>query len=450
MFQKAKELFEKGETKQLPWRVERLKKLKATLIEREPHLLDALKQDLGKGTAEARATEIGFVINEINHTLKHIHSWASPVEVSAPLLSWPANAAFCPQPRGVVLIIAPWNYPVNLSLSPLVGAIAAGNTVVLKPSEMAPAVATELSQIITLVFPDGEVATAEGGVEVSKKLLTQPFDHFFFTGSTHVGREVGIAAAGHLSTYTLELGGKSPCIVDHTADLKRAGKRIAWGKTVNAGQTCVAPDYVMAHADIYDDLIHEITKSWKSFFGKHPESSSDYGRIVNERHFDRITSFITNHNARVIGGHSNRATKFIEPTILADVSVDHPSMGDEIFGPVLPVLRWRNEQDIKDIVARNPNPLALYIFSKQRDFRDRIITAIPSGGVSVNHVVHHMACPDLPFGGIRASGTGKYHGKFGFDEFSHLRAVYEATSSFEPSLKYPPYGIAKKILRWLY
>ena len=450
MYQELFELFQTGITRSVEVREKNLRHLKKMILQMEAEILAALGADLGKCDFEGRATETGFVVQEINHAIDHLYEWTRPQEKNVPLMAQPASARVEATPKGAVLIIAPWNYPFHLALAPVVAALAAGNTVALKPSELAPNVSRVISSLIKTAFPDGVVRCVEGGVEVAKNLLSQPFDHFFFTGGTAVGRLVAKAAAEHLSTATLELGGKSPCIVDQSANLKHAARRIAWGKSLNVGQTCVAPDYLLAHQSIHDELVALIIKEWESFYGNDPSQSSDYGRIINDQHFERLIGMISSGRGTVHGGRHDRVARYIEPTLITGVDADHPTMKEEIFGPILPVMTWTTDAAISQVIGKNPNPLAFYVFAKDQKFIDRMLANHQFGGGCVNHIAYHLACPDLPFGGIHASGVGQYHGKYGFDAFTHYRGILAASPGIDLRLKYPPYGKRAKILPWLY
>lgn len=445
-----RQIFRSGVTLKVEHREQILRRLKQEILNFEPEIFDALKSDLGKCEFEARATETGFAIGEINHTLDHLYEWTRTQEGPAPISSQPASTRLIPSPKGTVLIISPWNYPFQLAIAPLVAAIAAGNTVAIKPSEVSPRVSHILKKLIDKVFPQGEVQCVLGGADVADALLKQAFDHFFFTGSTRIGKIVAHAAAEQLAGVTLELGGKSPCVIDATAHMKHTARRIAWGKALNAGQTCVAPDYLLAHEDIHDQLIESIKMEWRSFFGEDPEKSPDYGRIVNHHHFDRLDHMLKTTKGTIHGGRRNRDQKYIEPTIITNIDTHDSSMAEEIFGPILPVFKWNKEADIEAIIEHNPDPLAFYVFTGKPSFADKLLAHHAFGGGCVNHIAHHLGCPDLPFGGIRSSGVGSYHGKFGFDTFTHYKGILSASTRFDLKVKYPPYGNRAGLLKWLY
>lgn len=450
MYQALRDVFQSGITRSVDAREKNLRNLKRMILSMEIEILAALRKDLGKCEFEGRATETGFVVQEINHALDHLYDWTRPKQQHVPLMAQPASAVVEPIPKGAVLVIAPWNYPFHLALAPVVSALAAGNTVALKPSELSPNVSRVIHELIGKTFPDGVVQCFEGGVEVAQKLLAEPFNHFFFTGSTAVGRLVAKAAAEHLSTVTLELGGKSPCIVDRSANLKHAARRIAWGKSLNAGQTCVAPDYILVHESVHDELVDLIKREWRSFYGDDPSRSPDYGRIVNEHHFERLLKILQSGVGIIHGGRHDRVSRYLEPTLITGVGADHLSMKDEIFGPILPVLTWNSEGDLSQIILKNPNPLAFYVFAKDQRLIDRVLASHQFGGGCVNHIAYHLACPELPFGGVHGSGVGQYHGQYGFDAFTHYRGILTASSGWDLRLKYPPYGRRSKLLRWLY
>ncbi len=427
-----------------------LQRLRAMFVEQEDRLIDALVADVGKPRIEAYTTEIAFTINEIDDTLKHLDSWTKPGKVKVPITFKPGSAHLHPEPLGTVCIIAPWNYPVQLLFAPLVPALAAGNTAVLKPSEVTPTVAALIEELVPKYFDANTVAVVTGAVDETTALLEQRFDHIFYTGNGNVGRVVMRAAAEHLTPVTLELGGKSPAIVAADANIKVAARRIAWAKFLNAGQTCVAPDYVLAEDGIEDDLVAAIAEAVTTFYGADPRQSPDYARIVNERHHDRLMKLLDagGYDATVIGGTGDRASRYLAPTVLAGVKPDAAVMDDEIFGPILPVLTVGDIDEAVRFVNDREKPLALYAFSSSDDVLDHVVANTSAGGVTLNHAVLHLAIPELPFGGVGASGMGAYHGKAGFDTFTHYKAVLDKPTRPDPSLMYPPYTNTKqKILR---
>jgi aldehyde dehydrogenase (NAD+) len=437
--------YDAGRTRPLAWRREQLRALRRMLVEREAELLDALARDLGKPRLEAWATDIGVVLNEIDHASKHLRRWTRPTRVKVPLVTLPARARLVPEPLGVVLVIAPWNYPIQLALSPLVGAIAAGNAVVLKPSEVAPATSGALARIL-LEYLDAEtLAVVEGAVGETQALLAERFDLVFYTGNGRVGRMVMEAASRHLTPVVLELGGKSPVIVDGSANLEVAARRITWGKYLNAGQTCIAPDYVLVARDKADQLVELIRRSIFDFYGNDPKASPDFARIVNDAHFTRLSGLLDS-GAAAVGGDTDRETRYIAPTVLREVAEDAAVMQEEIFGPLLPILPVDDVDEAVAFVNRRDKPLALYVFADDRTVVDRAITGTSSGAVCVNATLYHAAVPNLPFGGVGESGIGAYHGKKSFEVFSHAKPVLKKSTRPDPALAYPPYTDKKERL----
>ncbi len=450
LFAELKRNFRAGVTRPLSWRRTQLGRLKALIKENKQVLEQALKADLGKSPFESWVAELGFTINEIDHTLAHLDEWVRPETVSTPLAFQPAHSEIRSEPLGVVLIIGPWNYPVQLVLAPLIGALAAGNCAILKPSEVAGACSTAVAQLVPKYMDPQAVRVVEGAVPETSALLELPFDHIFFTGSTAVGRIVMQAAAKHLTPVTLELGGKSPAIVHSDANLKVTARRLVWGKLYNCGQTCVAPDYVLVHESKKDALVALIRKTVGSFFGADIRNSVDYSRIINERHFDRLVGLLEGQNA-AIGGGSDRDSLFIEPTVLVDVDPASEVMQEEIFGPILPILTYRTLDEAIDFVNDRDKPLALYVFTNNRKTREAVLGRTSSGGAAVNQTVLHLAVPDLPFGGVGPSGMGAYHGRTSFEAFSHRKAIMSKPTVVDPDLLYPPYtefkkGITKRVL----
>ncbi|MBC7903165.1 MAG: aldehyde dehydrogenase family protein [Gemmatimonadaceae bacterium] len=442
--------FESGATRSIQFRKDHLKNLRAALYKYEKPLYEALMKDLGKNAEESWVTEIGFVISEISSTLKSLKEWMAPVRVSTNLVNLPSSSFIMQEPLGVVLIIAPWNYPVNLLLAPLVGAIAAGNCVVLKPSEYAAHTAEVLRTLITETFHPDFIILAEGdGAEVVPSLISNfRFDHIFYTGSTAVGKIIYQLAAKDLVPVTLELGGKSPCIVEKDANISVAAKRIAVTKYSNAGQMCVAPDYLLVHESVKEEFIIELRKSITKFFGEDASASYSYGRIINEKLFDRLTAML--ESAKILhGGRFNKTEKYIEPTIIEGMELDQPVMTEEIFGPILPIITFNSPEQAKEIIARNPNPLAFYIYTSSRKKEKYWLEAIPAGGACVNNSSWHLTNHHLPFGGRGFSGSGNYHGKFSFDTFSHRKAVLRTPTWFDPATKYPPYKGKLKLFKWV-
>lgn len=449
-FRRQKAYFSTGATRDLEFRKEALEKLLGAVKKHEPAILEALHQDLGKPEYEAYVSEVAYLYEEIRFTSKRFSKWAKPERVGANWLLGPARARIYADPRGVVLILSPWNYPFQLLMAPLVGAIAAGNTAMLKPSELAPATSAVIAKLVKETFDPAFISVYEGGVDVSERLLELPYDYIFFTGGTQVGKLVMTAAAKHLTPVTLELGGKSPCIVHEDADLKITSRRVAWGKFFNAGQTCIAPDYVLVHSNVREAFLQEMKARMHEFFGEDPKKSSDFARIINGRHFDRLTSYLQGKRA-FVGGEQDKATKYLAPTILTDATVDDKVMQEEIFGPILPVLEYRTLDEAIRFVNDRPKPLAFYFFSKNRDHQRRVLADVTFGGGCINDTLVHLTTPHLPFGGVGASGMGAYHGKYSFEIFSHRKSVMMKPFFGELPVRYPPYagklGLIRRIMR---
>ena len=427
-----------GATRSVGFRRDMLEKLERAVVSRERELLSALREDLGKAPYESYACEVGMTLAELRCAKSHLTRWAAPKGRPSPMALFPAKSRVVADPYGVALIMSPWNYPVQLTLVPLISALAAGNCAVVKPSAYAPACSAVLKALISDIFPREYAAVVEGGRAENSALLEERFDYIFFTGSTEVGRTVMRAAAEFLTPVTLELGGKSPVIIGEDADLKLAARRLAWGKFLNAGQTCVAPDHVWVPEGMRDALVEELGKQIRALYGENPLESPDLPKIVNEKHFNRVNGLIQREKT-AIGGKSDPVTRRIEPTVLVDVTETDAVMGDEIFGPVLPILTYT---DLEDLLARQqqkPRPLALYLFTRDRRAEERILRMVPSGGVCVNDTVVHLANPNVPFGGVGASGMGACHGKAGFDTFTHYRTVVRR-GALDLPVRYPPYG----------
>ncbi len=444
IIRKQREFFATGKTKDVEWRIEQLKRLKQAVVDAQEAIVNAVKADLGRPDFEAYI-EVA-AIAEINYALKNLKSWVKPKKVPIGIEQLPASAQIYPEPLGVVLIMGTWNYPFQLMISPLTGAIAAGNCAVLKPSEIAAHTSKVIADIIEKTFDPAYIAIVEGGVEISQQLLEEKFDHIFFTGGTAIGKIVMQAAAKHLTPVTLELGGKSPCIVDSDVDLKYAAKRITWGKYLNSGQTCIAPDYLLVDRRIKSELLTEIKKCVEEFYGDDPSQSPDYGRIISSRHFERLEPLL-NDGEIVVGGQSKPEEKYIAPTVMDRVSWESPVMQEEIFGPILPVLEYA---DLKEAIAQinaRPKPLALYIFSKDKQKQQQVLQGTSSGGVCINDTVMHVSVSTLPFGGVGDSGIGTYHGKASFDTFSHYKSVLKKGFRFDPNWRYPPYKNKVSLLK---
>lgn len=442
-----KAFFRSGATKELAYRIKALEKLRDAIRKNEQALFQTLKADLNKSEFEAYATEIGVVLEEFRFTLKNISNWVKPEKVKTPVTHLGSTGYIYSEPYGVTLIISPWNYPFQLAIAPLIGAIAAGNCAILKPSELTPQTSELLQTIITDLFPKEYIAVVEGGVEASQMLLEEDVDYIFFTGSVPVGKVIMEAASKHLTPVTLELGGKSPCIVHDDANVKLAAKRIAWGKFINAGQTCVAPDYLYVHEKIKDVFLDAFREATYELYGKNSLENPDYTRIVSKRHWDRLITFL--HQGKTfIGGGSNEESLTIEPTVLTEITWDDPIMQDEIFGPILPVLEYQQLSEVIDGIHKHPNPLALYLFSENETVQQEVLHQISFGGGCVNDTVYHLASPYLPFGGIGSSGMGGYHGKGSFDTFSHRKSVLKQTTKFDLPYRYPNVKDGLKKLKW--
>jgi len=427
-------------------RIRKLEQLKKVIINNESGITQALKTDLGKSAFESYSTEIGFILEEISYILKHLESWAKVKKVKTPFTLFPGKSFIHPEPYGAVLIISPWNYPFQLSLSPFIGAIAAGNRVILKPSEFAGETSSIIKKIINEVFKEDEALVVEGGLEETQILLKQKFDYIFFTGSTAVGKIIMKAAAEYLTPVTLELGGKCPCLIEESANIDIAAKRVAWGKFLNAGQTCVAPDYILIPRNLQDQFIERLNHYISAFYGVDVKKSADYPRIVNHRHFDRLKELLIPSKI-AIGGQLNREENFIGPTVMKDVEWSDKVMLDEIFGPILPVIPYEDIQDAVKNILNYPKPLAFYLFSENSVKQKAIISMIPFGGGCINDTVIHLANPDLPFGGVGTSGIGSYHGKKSFDTFTHYKSLYQQGTLVDIPLRYPPYNDQK--LTWI-
>jgi aldehyde dehydrogenase (NAD+) len=450
--ERQRSFFSTGATKNILFRVEQLKRLRQIVEANQAEIMAALKADMNKPEFEAYTSEILLLISEINYTLKHLKSWAKPKRVRTPLSLFLASSQIYTEPLGVVLIIGPWNYPFQLAIAPLIGAIAAGNCAVIKPSEIAPHTSQIIAKLIGENFQPEFISVVEGGIETNQSLLAEKFDRIFFTGGTSIGKIVMAAAAQHLTPVTLELGGKSPCIVDAEVDLDLAVKRIIWGKFMNAGQTCVAPDYVLASKAIKPALLAKIQQYTQEFYGDDPQQSPDYARIINDKQFHRLTGLlpsVTGEGKIVTGGNTDASSRYIAPTVLDKVSTDSKVMADEIFGPILPILEYEDLSEAIAFVNARPKPLALYFFSTNKHHQARIIQETSSGGCSINETITHLTSPELPFGGVGHSGMGSYHGKASFDTFSHQKSVLNKSFLVDVAWRYPPYKLSPKILRWL-
>lgn len=435
-------------SRDVSYRMDALRKLEQILKNYESEIGEALKADLGKPFLEAYSSEIAYVKEDLHYVMKRLKKWARPQKVSSPMVTWPARSMILPEPYGNTLIIAPWNYPFQLTVSPLIGAIAAGNTAILKPSELTPKTQELLVRLINQTFPAEYIYCVDGGVEEATKLLDNRFDFIFFTGSTKVGKIVAEKAARYLTPVCLELGGKSPCIVDKNIDLKTTARRIIWGKFLNAGQSCVAPDYVLVHQDVYDKVTKELGTTITEFFGKDPHASDSLGRVVNTSHFDRLQGLVESSKV-VVTSPSVREERFMAPTVMKDVSWNDKVMEDEIFGPVLPLIPYTNlDEAMREIQAR-PKPLALYLFSTDSSVQEKVLSNLSYGGACVNDTMVHLTNPQLPFGGVGESGMNSYHGQKSFDLFSHKKSVMVKPFWGDATMRYAPYtGWKLKLIRF--
>jgi len=435
-----KDYFNTGATQTYAFRLLQLERLKKAVMDSEKILYEALHADLKKTDEDAWATEVGFFLSELNHTIKHLQEWMQPKSVSTNLVNMPSSSYTIQEPLGVVCIIAPWNYPFQLLFTPLIGAIAGGNCAVLKPSEFAPATAKVMAKIVDDLFPNNYMLYLEGdGATVLPPLLTENrFDHIFYTGSTAVGKIIYKYAAEQLVPVTLELGGKSPAVITADANLRVAARRLASPKFSNCGQMCIAPDYILVPTDLKDKLIKELIIAIQSFYGAEAEASEHYGKIINDKQWLRITSYLSEGEI-VYGGKSNREKLFIEPTIMTGIHADAKIMQDEIFGPILPILTYTSKEEALAIIQKNLNPLAFYVFTENKVDEQYWLTNVPSGGACVNNATMHITNHELPFGGRGFSGTGGYHGKLSFDTFTHTKSVLKTPTWIDPSFKYPPY-----------
>ena len=450
--QKMRSYFETGITKSYDFRKKQLQNLKATVQKYEIEIFEALYKDLHKSKEETYISENGFFLEEAGSAIKHLKTWMAPQNVSTNLFNFPSKSFVLSEPLGVVLIISPWNYPFNLLFTPLIGAIAAGNCAVLKPSEMAPFISDVMKRIIEETFEPQYILFTEGdGATIVPELMNNfIFDHVFYTGSTAVGKIIYELAAKNLVPVTLELGGKSPCIIESDADVKIAAKRITMAKFLNAGQTCVAPDYLLVHQTVKEKLVTEIQENIKRFFGSDAQKSDSFGRIINEKQFGRIEKYLQKGKI-LFGGKTAKNDLYIEPTLLEITDTNNIVMQEEIFGPVLPVISFTDMNDAVKIVKQNKNPLAFYLFTSSKEKENNWLNSIPFGGGCVNNAALHLANEKLPFGGRGASGMGNYHGKFSFNTFSHKKSIMKTPTWFDPFIKYPPFtnrlNLFKKVMK---
>ncbi len=438
--------FNSGRTRPIEWRLRQLKAIKTMIKAHQEEIIGALGKDLGKPPIEALVAEVSFMVQEVDHFRKALPGWMKPEKVSTPLPVQPGKSQIVREPYGVALIIAPWNYPFQLTMSPLAGAIAAGNCAILKPSEITPHTSAIIAKLVPQYMDPDCVAVVEGAVPETTALLNEQFDYIFYTGNGTVGRIVMEAAAKNLTPLTLELGGKSPTLVDKDVDLDVAARRIAWAKFFNAGQTCVAPDYVLAHEAIESRLVDKLRATVKDFYGEDPKKSPDFTRIVNSRHVQRLSKLLGSGDV-VTGGDYDAGQNYLAPTILRNVREDSPVMQDEIFGPILPVLKVQNMDAAVEFVNKRPKPLALYVYSSNSEVQKRVIERTSSGGAAINHSIVHLSVPGLPFGGVGPSGMGAYHGRHSFETFSHRKSVLRKPFAFDAPILYPPYTESKT--KWL-
>lgn len=448
LVQKQHQFFNEGNTVDIPFRKKQLKKLKTILKNHEKQIFEALDNDFQKPLFETYSNELFILYQEIDHLLSHIDHWAKTKKVKNSLINFPSKNYIKPQPYGVTLIISPWNYPLQLALNPALGAIAAGNTVIIKPSEHSPNTSGLMAALINDNFDPGFLHFVEGDAKTTQTLLSEPLDYIFFTGSTHVGKIIMKAAAEQLTPLTLELGGKSPAIVDTSADLSLAAKRIAWGKFINAGQTCVSPDFVYAQSSIHDQLCQLLKQEIHSFYGDDPSQSPDFARIVNDKHFTRLVNLIDPENV-FHGGNNDPENHYIAPTIMTDVSWEDAVMQEEIFGPLLPIMSFDNITEVISTLQTKSKPLALYLFSTDKTNQEKVMYNLPFGGGCINDTVAHLGNTHLPFGGMGNSGFGIYHGKTSFDTFTHPKSIMKKSNWLDIPLRYPPYDGKFKWLKKL-
>jgi aldehyde dehydrogenase (NAD+) len=439
---RLRQTFDSGKTRPIEWRLAQLGEIERAMRDHEADFAEALQKDLGKCRFEAVMTEMSFVEQEAKYARKHLRNWMRHTRVRTPMMAQPGRSYIEPEPKGVVLIIAPWNYPMSMVAAPLVGAVAAGNCAVMKPSEVTSHTSAALAAILPRYLDKDAFAVVEGAIPETTELLEQKFDHILYTGNERVAQIVMMAAAKHLTPVTLELGGKSPCIIDKSADIEVAASRIAWGKFINAGQTCVAPDHVLVHRDVATQFIDAITRRIKDFYGEDAAQSPDYCRIASERHAARFAKLLEGQKIHH-GGRVDVASRFVEPTIVLDPPVDSALMTEEIFGPVLPVITVDEMHHAIKFVADRPKPLALYVFTKSKALEDAVLDRISAGSVCINDAVIFMVSPELPFGGVGNSGMGRYTGWYGFETFSHMRPVMKRGFRFDAPIRYPPYTEGK-------
>ncbi len=450
---KQRNFFNTGKTKDIEFRIEQLKKLRQVISDNQQEIMDALKKDLNKSPMEAYGTEVGFLLADIKHTLKTIRSLAKPRKVKTPLFHQLGSSWIQPEPYGVTYVVAPWNYPFQLAIAPAIGALAAGNTCIIRPSRMSENTARVMERIINSNFDESYLKVVLSDIRQSNELLEQKFDYIFFTGSPDVGRQIYAAASKHLTPVTLELGGKSPCFVDETFNTNWGIKRIVWGKFTNAGQTCVAPDYVLVDKKVKQKFVDAFIKTTKEFFGEDPQKSPDLGRIINEKHFLRLTKLLEKGNI-LMGGKTDINDLYIAPTLIDGVTADDPVMQGEIFGPILPIIEYEKLDDAIRFVNSRNKPLALYIFSEDKMYQERILNETSSGNASINECLMHVGQFELPFGGVGESGMGAYHGDVSFETFSHMKGILKKSTLSDFKQRFPPYTesgtkLIRKLIDWL-
>lgn len=438
LVKKQRSYFKKGQTKSVDFRIEQLKILRKSIKEHSEEILRALKLDLSKSKLEAYATEIGVSLNDIDYAIKNIKKWTKKSYKKTGIINFPSRSYTLSSPYGLTLIISPWNYPFNLAIQPLVGAIAGGNCAIVKPSEFSQHTSRVIAKVVEKCFDPEYISVVEGDKEVNQALLKEKFDYIFFTGSPRVGQIVMEAASKNLTPVTLELGGKSPCIVCSDASIDVASKRIAWGKLINSGQTCIAPDYLIVHKSKKDELIKKIIETIEEFYGDRPMESEDYGKIINQSHFKRLRAYLEDKDI-IYGGASDEEKLTISPTLVNQTSLTDDLMTEEIFGPILPVLEFEDIEEVHEIIENNPTPLALYLFTNDRDIEKQMVGEISFGGGCINDTIMHVSSHTMPFGGVGESGMGSYHGKRSFHTFTHEKSILKKSTLIDLPLRYPPY-----------
>lgn len=448
ILEKQRSFFAKEKTIDINYRINALKTLKDAICIHESEIMDALKKDLNKTSFESYATEIGIVLEELNYTIKNLHKWVKIKRVPTPITQFKSSSYMVSEPYGICLVMSPWNYPFQLTVAPLVGSIAGGNCTIVKPSAYSPYTSAIITKIIEKYYDSQYIAVIQGGREANQLLLEEKFDFIFFTGGVSVGKTVMKAASNHLTPVTLELGGKSPCIVDKVANIELAARRIVWGKFLNSGQTCVAPDYLIVHREVKKELLECMKKYIREFYGNDPCKNDEFPKIINDKHFNRIKEYL-NCGEIVCGGNFDEKSLRIAPTVLDKVCWEDAVMQEEIFGPVLPVLEFSDISEVISAVNSRPKPLALYIFTTNKDIENRIVKSISFGGGCINDTIVHLATSHMPFGGVGESGMGGYHGKWSFETFTHTKSILRKSNFIDIKLRYPPYGDKLKLLKKL-